>query len=574
MLTEKVPRNIVRALGGRGKKKKAISSKGSSFHQGHESPSENAPEITSDSESECDDQEPLSPLPKLSGAAQYMYRYDELYLDSGCSRHMTWVKQYLHIYSKESGPKVVFGDNSSGDTEGYGSVNCNGITFIRVVYVNGLKHNLISISHLCDANFKVLFTKTQRTIFYQNNEIVLISPRRRDVYVIDMSSFNEESNASFFLKPPAASTCTPGYFALKKSDTSDCITSFIKKMENLNDKKVKELRSDNRTEFRSHKLEEFCDEKGISQNFSSPCTPEQNGTTWESLMKMPRLMDFLWIFFSAKAFSEPSPSFGVIQDTPVPQDRWSREKHIDLVNIIGEPLADVTTRSSEQGLDTGPVPHGGIKRIFKNKMYENGAMIKNKEKLVAQGFKQEEGIDYDETFALEAEEESMIKLLGNVNFDEMYGNALDMSADKSSFDTKLEIKFIGKEVPMTTADSKPLPIVSKHQELNAESDQVMKEAGYDLESMPGDKIKKKFSKTDETAADNVIDELVDMANSQDANLNASVDKPPQSDPLGHHSTEFSSLVATIKNLESSLSQHIADKIEESVPRMVADALDD
>ncbi|GKE13218.1 retrovirus-related pol polyprotein from transposon TNT 1-94, partial [Tanacetum coccineum] len=24
-------------------------------------------------------------------------------------------------------------------------------------------------------------------------------------------------------------------------------------------------------------LEEFCDEKGISQNFSSPCTPEQNG---------------------------------------------------------------------------------------------------------------------------------------------------------------------------------------------------------------------------------------------------------------------------------------------------------
>ncbi|GJT67373.1 retrovirus-related pol polyprotein from transposon TNT 1-94 [Tanacetum coccineum] len=30
-----------------------------------------------------------------------------------------------------------------------------------------------------------------------------------------------------------------------------------------------------RIEFR--KLEEFCDEKGISQNFSSPCTPEQNG---------------------------------------------------------------------------------------------------------------------------------------------------------------------------------------------------------------------------------------------------------------------------------------------------------
>ncbi|GKA00099.1 hypothetical protein Tco_0672649 [Tanacetum coccineum] len=71
------------------------------------------------------------------------------YLDSGCSRHMIGVKQYLHIYSKEPGPKVVFGDDSSGDTEGYGSVNCNGITFTRVAYVNGLKHNLIaSVSYV------------------------------------------------------------------------------------------------------------------------------------------------------------------------------------------------------------------------------------------------------------------------------------------------------------------------------------------------------------------------------------------------------------------------------------------
>ncbi|GJR65261.1 retrovirus-related pol polyprotein from transposon TNT 1-94 [Tanacetum coccineum] len=50
----------------------------------------------------------------------------------------------------------------------------------------------------------------------------------------------------------------------KKSDTADCIMSFIRKMENLNEVRVKELRSDNGTEFKNHKLEEFCDEKGIS----------------------------------------------------------------------------------------------------------------------------------------------------------------------------------------------------------------------------------------------------------------------------------------------------------------------
>ncbi|GJS08383.1 retrovirus-related pol polyprotein from transposon TNT 1-94 [Tanacetum coccineum] len=80
---------------------------------------------------------------------------------------ITMKKDYLKRYSKEPGPKVVFRDDSSGDTEGYGSVNCNGITFIK------------------------------GTIFNQNYEVVLIAPRRKDVYIIDMSSFNKESNACF-----------------------------------------------------------------------------------------------------------------------------------------------------------------------------------------------------------------------------------------------------------------------------------------------------------------------------------------------------------------------------------------
>ncbi|GJX79198.1 retrovirus-related pol polyprotein from transposon TNT 1-94 [Tanacetum coccineum] len=55
------------------------------------------------------------------------------------------------------------------------------------------------------------------------------------------------------------------------------VDEYSRKMENLNEVRVKELRSDNGIELKNHKLEEFCDGKGISQNFSSPCTPEQNG---------------------------------------------------------------------------------------------------------------------------------------------------------------------------------------------------------------------------------------------------------------------------------------------------------
>ncbi|XP_073152562.1 uncharacterized mitochondrial protein AtMg00820-like [Henckelia pumila] len=37
--------------------------------------------------------------------------------------------------------------------------------------------------------------------------------------------------------------------------------------------------------------------------------------------------------------------------------------------------------------------------VFKNKLNESGNVVRNKARLVAQGYRQEEGIDFDETFA-------------------------------------------------------------------------------------------------------------------------------------------------------------------------------
>ncbi|GJU02645.1 retrovirus-related pol polyprotein from transposon TNT 1-94 [Tanacetum coccineum] len=121
------------------------------------------------------------------------------YLDSGCSRIMTGVNSYLHKYVEQPSPKIVFGDNSSCITKGYGSINCGGVVFTKVAFVNGLKYNLISISQLCDAKYIVQFNDKQGTIFNANKEIVLIAPRRNDVYVLDMSSLTL-NGACFFAK--------------------------------------------------------------------------------------------------------------------------------------------------------------------------------------------------------------------------------------------------------------------------------------------------------------------------------------------------------------------------------------
>ena len=53
----------------------------------------------------------------------------------------------------------------------------------------------------------------------------------------------------------------------------------------------------------------------------------------------------------------------------------------------------------------------GTKWIFKNKQDENGIVVRNKARLVAQGFSQVEGIDYGETYAPVARLESIRILL-------------------------------------------------------------------------------------------------------------------------------------------------------------------
>ena len=61
----------------------------------------------------------------------------------------------------------------------------------------------------------------------------------------------------------------------------------------------------------------------------------------------------------------------------------------------------------------------GTKWIFKNKSDEHGTIIINKSRLVAQGYTQVEGVDFDETFAQVARLESiriLLAIASHLNF--------------------------------------------------------------------------------------------------------------------------------------------------------------
>ncbi|XP_019255689.1 PREDICTED: uncharacterized protein LOC109234243 [Nicotiana attenuata] len=58
----------------------------------------------------------------------------------------------------------------------------------------------------------------------------------------------------------------------------------------------------------------------------------------------------------------------------------------------------------------------GTKWVFRNKLNEDGKVIRNRARLVAQGYSQQEGVDYDETFALVARLESIRIILAHTSF--------------------------------------------------------------------------------------------------------------------------------------------------------------
>ena len=57
-----------------------------------------------------------------------------------------------------------------------------------------------------------------------------------------------------------------------------------------------------------------------------------------------------------------------------------------------------------------------IRWVFRNKLDENGVITRNKSRLGVQGYNQEEGIDYDETFAPVARMEAIRILIAFAAF--------------------------------------------------------------------------------------------------------------------------------------------------------------
>ena len=96
----------------------------------------------------------------------YQVRFPPLVIliDSGVSKHMAGYKENLsEVVEKESHLRVVLGDGSNYTMKGFGSTSpqleSNELPHLNdVLYVLGMKRNLVSISSLEDKGYRIKFT--------------------------------------------------------------------------------------------------------------------------------------------------------------------------------------------------------------------------------------------------------------------------------------------------------------------------------------------------------------------------------------------------------------------------------
>ena len=105
------------------------------------------------------------------------------YLDSSCSRHMTGDKSLFKTFKSKKGGNVTFGDGSKSQIKGKGIISLPGLPdTANVLYVEGLRVNLLSISQICDQDFMVLFSMGKCLVMDESGKNLISGVRTLDNY--------------------------------------------------------------------------------------------------------------------------------------------------------------------------------------------------------------------------------------------------------------------------------------------------------------------------------------------------------------------------------------------------------
>nr|GEU43312.1 retrovirus-related Pol polyprotein from transposon TNT 1-94 [Tanacetum cinerariifolium] len=372
------------------------------------------------------------------------------YLDSSCSKHMTGDRSQLTNFVNKFLGTVKFGNDHVAKIMGYGDYQIGNVTISRVYFVEGLRHNLFSVGQFCDSDLEVAFH--QHTCFIRNLEGVdlLTGSRGNNLYTLSRGDMMASS--------------------LIQAVATACYTQNRSIVRHLHGKTPYEVLHGKLPDLSFlHVFGAFCYPTNNSENLgpalhemtpatiSSGLVPKPTSSTpfvppsrkdwnllfqplFDELLTPPPSVDHptpeVIALITEVIAPKPTESTGSPSSTTVDQDAPSPSKSqktpktqppviphdveednhdIEVAHMGNDPLFVMQEELNEfEHLEVWePVPRPDkvmvitLKWIYKVKLDELGGILKNKARLVARGYRQEERIDFEESFALVARLEAI-----------------------------------------------------------------------------------------------------------------------------------------------------------------------
>ncbi|GJR27849.1 retrovirus-related pol polyprotein from transposon TNT 1-94 [Tanacetum coccineum] len=351
--------------------------------------------------------------------------------DSGCSKHMTGNRKLFSTYKAYNGGNVVFGSNLRGNIIGKGQIcdnKCkvtfsehdseitrNGKVIVSIRTDHGREFdNEVQFGEFCDANgithnFLAPRTPQSNGVVERKNRTLQEMSRTIKAYIIlnkHTRKIEESLNVTFDETPPP-------------SKTSPLVDDDLDEEEAIREIEKKNL--ENIVEDETLEIDEIVN---IKESRNHPLENVIGNLNQRTLRSQAQNQSNFFCFISTIEPKNVNEALG--------DESWIVAMQEELNQFVANDVWELVPQPRNMTII-------GTKWVFRNKLDENGIVSRNKARLVAQGYNQQEGIDYDETYAPVARLESIRILLA-------YACALDFKLFQMDVKSAFLNGFINEEV--------------------------------------------------------------------------------------------------------------------------------
>nr|GEU84471.1 retrovirus-related Pol polyprotein from transposon TNT 1-94 [Tanacetum cinerariifolium] len=350
------------------------------------------------------------------------------YLDSGCSKHMTGDRSQLTNFVNKFLGTVKFGNDHVVKIIGYGDYKIENVTISRVYFVEGLGHNLFSVRQFCDSNLEVgISHETSVARSPQQNDVVKRQVVATACYTQIRSIVrlrhgkipyellhNKLPDLSFLHVFGAICYPTNGSENLGKLQPRADIEIFIETQPPIIPHNVEEDNHDiqvahmgNDPLFGMSNPEVAFDQSSLMISSHTIMHPDyqipQHNSKWTKDHPLDNIIGQLAGPVSTRLQLHEQALFCYYDDfltyvepktykDALTQSCWIEAMQEELNEFERLEVWELIPRLDKVMVIT-------LKWIYKVKLDELGGILKNKARLMARGYRQEEGIDFKESFA-------------------------------------------------------------------------------------------------------------------------------------------------------------------------------